>query len=62
MDDGEDHSESKYKATPLLSADGQPNIERILQLLLTNGAHISPDITSFLTTKIREYESRGRLV
>ena len=58
VDDGESHSKARHKATPLLFADGQPDIDRILHLLLTNGINIPPDIASFLTAKICEYDNR----
>jgi hypothetical protein len=56
VDDGESISTSKYKATPLLHADGKPDIEKILHLLLAHGTSVPPDIVSFLDTKIREYK------
>jgi hypothetical protein len=55
VDDGESHMASRYKATPLLRTDGQPNIDRIVDLLVTGGAKISPAFVLFISAKIREY-------
>lgn len=55
VDDGESFSRSKYKAAPVLFADGKPDIEKILHLLSTNGTSLPAEIASFLTIKIREY-------
>lgn len=57
VDDGESHSSSRYKETPLLRADGYPDIDRISGLLTTWGVNIPPDIVAFVDTKIRNYHS-----
>jgi hypothetical protein len=53
VDDGENSSSSRYKETPLLRTDGQPDIGRIRHLLATYGTEIPPEILSFLIAKIQ---------
>jgi hypothetical protein len=59
VDDGEGHVASRYKSTPILRADGQPNIERIIDLLVVGGVNIPTDIVGFVAGKIRAYPSSG---
>jgi hypothetical protein len=57
VDDGENHGSSRYKETPLLRADGRPDIERIASLLATWGDNVPSDIVAFVIGKVREYPS-----
>lgn len=55
VDDGESHSSSHYKETPLLRADGQPNIDHISGLLDNWATKVPRNIVDFVRTKVVEY-------
>jgi hypothetical protein len=54
IDDGE-AGNGRYKATPILVADGDFNSERITNLLLRYGVDLPADIFNFVATKINEF-------
>lgn len=55
VDDGENHASSRYKETPLLRADGQPNIGRISDLLTASSANVPQEIVRFVAQRIRDF-------
>jgi hypothetical protein len=58
VDDGEGFSASRYKETPLLKVDGQPDIERIAGLLTQCGATLPAEIAAFVIETIRAHPAR----
>jgi hypothetical protein len=55
VDDGESQSASRYKETPLLQADGMPDVRRLANLLSSCASNIPREIAAFVDQKIHEY-------
>jgi hypothetical protein len=55
VDDGETGYGGRYKATPILLADGGFNTQRVSSLFLDHSTHLPLDIVDFVVAKIREF-------
>lgn len=60
VDDGEEDAGLRYKATPILVADGEFDPDRVGALVSAQGAALPPAILEFVTAKLAEHPARAR--
>ena len=59
VDDGESVDDMRYKATPILVADGSFDAPRVAGLFMADSKHLPADVVDFVNIKLREYRSPG---
>ena len=57
IDNGESNISPRYKATPILVADGHFAARRVAEIFTASSRHIPPDIAQFVSLKLRLFSS-----
>jgi hypothetical protein len=57
IDNGESNISPRYKATPILVADGHFDARRVADIFTASSRHIPPDIAQFVSLKLRLFSS-----
>jgi hypothetical protein len=57
IDNGESGISPRYKATPILVADGHFDARRVANIFTASSRHIPPDIVQFVSLKLRLFAS-----
>jgi len=57
IDNGESSISPRYKATPILVADGHFDARRVADIFTASSRHIPPDIAQFVSLKLRLFSS-----
>ena len=60
IDDGEGSAGLRYKATPVLMADGSFDTNRVIDLFIAHSQYVPTQIVDFVSAKMREYRPQAK--